>query len=756
MGIAIGPIVSALALILTLAPGAGREAGGADARATSSSVPATGDEFVGPFPGWSRATSGYGAEGDGVADDTAALQRALDELGRGGRSPVLFLPAGTYRITRTLSVSSAEFLSIVGEDPDTTVVRWDGSSGGTMLLVNGLAYSRIVRLTFDGRGRAAVAVEQSWDGSAPHFDTGNEYADDRFVDVAYGIRGGFRGHGFAETSVVRSRFLRNTGAGIALGNFNALNLWVWHSTFVDCAVGVTNATGAGNFHVYHSVFRRSTTADLSMHHTGGFSARGNYSEGSRAFFVSDGATANPATMHLQGNTIVGALDEAAIRLRNQGPGLLVDNTIQSPPGAAGPVVTWDAWFGADVTSVGNTFTVTNPIRTNGRLTGVDDRIIGRSEVQADAPAPPDTPPNPGRPVVEVPATGSGRAVQAAIEAASARRGARPLVHVPAGVYAVSETLTIPAGDVQLVGDGYRTVLRWTGAGAGPVVRIEGPSHATLREIQIDGAGRANGLVIDNVDQPGGRVYMQQVQLRHAIRADLAAEGLDHAHVQAEDFGHAYSPGGPSIRVSGGPRRAAGDSTPGRVSIFSGASSGNRESYLVSNGGRLLVRDLWYESGAGPGFARVTGRAEVTADGLRVSSPVAGEPTAFAIDSLDGRVTILATHLDDGINVTGSGRDAEVLALALYCEARRCYRDASRPSAHGVLLNSRHVSPLGLVRSVQAANAGSAPADFLRTMLRHAREDRRAVLTARPADVTDVRMFRVLVQRGLENVRLAAR
>ena len=201
---------------------------------------------------------------------------------------MLFLPAGTYRITRTLSVGFNLFLSIVGDDPATTTLRWDGPPGGTMLVVNGLAYSRIVRLTFDGRSRAEVAVEQSWDGSAPHFDTGNEYADDRFVDVGYGIRGGFRDRGFAETSVVRSRFVRNTAAAIALGNFNAVDLWVWHSSFVDCAIGVTNTTGAGNFHVYNSVFERSTEADLSIGNTGGFSARGNYSEGSARFSLRAG------------------------------------------------------------------------------------------------------------------------------------------------------------------------------------------------------------------------------------------------------------------------------------------------------------------------------------------------------------------------------------------------------------------------------------------------------------------------------------
>ena len=725
-------------------------------RAPSQSPPAIGDEFVGPFPSWSRVTTHYGATGNGVTDDTAAIQRALDELGTGGRSPVLFLPAGTYRITHTLSIGFATFLSIVGEDPATTTLRWDGPAGGTMLGVNGLAYSRVVRLTFDGRGRAEVAVEQSWDGSKPHFDTGNEYADDRFVDVAYGIRGGFRGRGFAETSVVRSRFIRNTAAGIALGNFNALDLWVWYSSFVDCAVGVTNATGAGNFRVYNSVFERSTTADMSIGNTGGFSARGNYSEGSRAFFVSTGVTANPATIHLQGNTVVDTADTSAIRLGNQGPGLLVDNTIQALPGAVGPVVTWDAWLGADVTSVGNTFTATNPIQSNGRVTSVDDRVVARSAVRTEAPTLPGTLPSLARPVSEVPANADGRAIQAAIDAASRQRGTRPIVHVPAGVYNVAATLTIPASDLQIVGDGFGTILRWTGSGTGPVVRVEGPSHATFREIQIDGNGRASGLAVNDADQPDGRVFMQQVQVRHAVQSDLVVDGLDHTHVQMEDFGHAYSPNAAAIRVTGGPRRAAGEATSGRVSIFSGASSGNRVSYDVSNGARVLVRDLWYESGAGPGFARITGRADVTADGLRVASPKGGEPPAFAIDTLDGRVTVLSTHLDDGIKVSGAGGKTRVLALGLFCEQRqeRCVQDVSSPPARTVFLSNRHVSLLPLVRSVPAADAGTADPDFLRTMLRHAREERPVALTAVPANATDVRLFRVLVQGSLENVRIS--
>src|SRR5262245_13825024 len=66
------------------------------------SIPATSDEFVGPFSSWA-SVKGSGAAGNGVADDTAAIQRGLDALGTTGQSPVLFLPNGIYRITRTLT-----------------------------------------------------------------------------------------------------------------------------------------------------------------------------------------------------------------------------------------------------------------------------------------------------------------------------------------------------------------------------------------------------------------------------------------------------------------------------------------------------------------------------------------------------------------------------------------------------------------------------------------------------------------------------
>src|SRR5262245_30249961 len=78
--------------------------------------PASG-EFVGPFATWADVRRDYGAVGDGVADDTAALQRALTELGQPMGAQVLFVPAGRYRITATLQMIEKFGVGLVGEDP---------------------------------------------------------------------------------------------------------------------------------------------------------------------------------------------------------------------------------------------------------------------------------------------------------------------------------------------------------------------------------------------------------------------------------------------------------------------------------------------------------------------------------------------------------------------------------------------------------------------------------------------------------------
>ena len=118
------------------------------------------------------------------------------------------------------------------------------------------------------------------------------------------------------------------------------------------------------------------------------------------------------------------------------------------------------------------------------------------------------------PVIEV--TGfTGTDIQNAInQAAALPAGTNPVVHLRKGKYLVTATITVPANiQMTIVGDGASensTVIQWNTSGVGPVMWLKGPSRVTLHDLSINGGSTADGLLIDNADQVGGRIYGYQV------------------------------------------------------------------------------------------------------------------------------------------------------------------------------------------------------------------------------------------------------
>lgn len=89
-----------------------------------------GTQVLAGVPG-STSANAFGAKGDGVADDTAAIQKALDSLTNGG---VVHLAAGSYLLSGELKVPGG--VALIGEG-----ARWENSA--TRLIVPNKGFSAV-------------------------------------------------------------------------------------------------------------------------------------------------------------------------------------------------------------------------------------------------------------------------------------------------------------------------------------------------------------------------------------------------------------------------------------------------------------------------------------------------------------------------------------------------------------------------------------------------------------------------------------
>lgn len=711
-----------------------------------------GDEEMVPFPGpfysWANLQEDFGAKGNGYSDDTKALQRALDALGPGKGFGVLYLPPGVYRITDTLQIRRAKDeeskdFTILGAGPETTLIRWDGKAGHSMLQHNGW-YARLGRLTFDGAGRAGTAIAMG-----ARFSTYNEFHDLVIQDVEFGIEGGeggkMTGQGIAETVVRRCVFLRCSKAGLSLQNWNSLDWFVWRSLFQDCHVGIGNIYGAGNFHAYSCRFSRSTWTDLAIGNTGYFSFRNNYSTGSRSFFVAK-KTGACAQITLQDN-IVEDTAETPVQIGCSGSILLLDNLFNTPQGVVVDACPQGGLDNLTITAVGNHTRSEAWISDAPPGFRYDNKVWdGHSLPIRPLPAPL-IPPQGFRPVFEVPVLAATHLIQEQINRAAALTGQRPLVHLPAGVYRIDQTLVIPPDcDLELLGDGGRTMLKWTGGENQPVLQINGPSRVRLSDFNIHGGNRANGLEFAGCDQPLGRIRFDQAQaiVQHT---GLRVEGMLQTRIELENFYHYASGVGVQVQGVASPSSGPASALGAPVVIQGGASANNELSYALRDNGYLVVRDIWYETKLTncTRFLNSSGRGVFSLHSAMVAPKSSSKAIpVIQVDNYEGGISFLQTQLaytSTRVRLNGAAGKNPLLWLGTFFNNEP---ETDTPDFPLVVLDSFRMS--GFADHQRLPERMSVTPEKLLALLEPIRQVDRGIQTPADQRSTDIQLHRVHLER----------
>jgi hypothetical protein len=459
---------------------------------------------------WLNVKTKFGAAGDGKADDTAAIQAALDSLEDGfGKANTVYLPPGVYRITKTLSWRNLYGKRLIGHGRDTRIV-WDGADPkATQVMFHsdgataGVLFEGIV---WDGAGKATEGIYHC---STTHYESAVVHRHEMFVNMGTGIFSGEGGRfpfkvATAEVLFDNCLFV-NVGNGIVFLGYNQLDNTVTNCGFYYCTSAIRNITG--NVYVRDCHFEASREIDIYTH-VGHNSALRCTSVGSNRFLQSDDGFV------LQDCHVEGWKSPTGAVIQNASPFMIFDCTFTDPPSDAPPVLLPSAEIPV--------------ILSNCESKGTKD-LLGLSQPSKTPIKPLVIPPGKRGPAVtsarqtffrsevklpgkvfdakrDFGAKGDGKtddtdAIVATI-AAAREHGKGAIAYLPNGEYLVKKTIEITGADYRFGGAG----CCWN---AGTAIRWAGPAAAEGSEVAIIRVKNANAVTLDGLkvgsaycDEPG--------------------------------------------------------------------------------------------------------------------------------------------------------------------------------------------------------------------------------------------------------------
>ncbi len=464
-----------------------------------------------------------GAKGDGVADDSAAIQSLYSRLGKPGEPRVAYFPPGKYRITKTLTIGGdISGIALIGHGRDSVLV-WDGEKGGSMFWSNGIHRSRFEGLTYDGQGKAGIGSEHR---SMKRYETHLIYESCSFLNLENGIAVSKNKREAASAEIwYRNCLFKNTGTGLFFGEFNDYDNWIDGCVFAGNDVGVDSRRG--HFNVRNSHFIGSRTVDVrqgqACHPS---SIRWSTSHGSKRFFET-GVGRHNYPFTLQDNWVEDwTADDGAVRLGLRGPTLIMDNTFVGGTGKGAPIrmVNMDLknpWCEAQAVLSGNIPPDVKQLLDPGNFSrhtsipeGRETRLlkIGKEWFYRENPQAHGKVFDAKR---DFGAKGDGSnddtdAVQRTIDAARGH-GYGAVAYLPFGQYKITRTLDVSGSDYTIESTGCGSTLDWKGDKEGVMMSVNNPGGITISHFSCNGPETVT-FIRQTGHDAGSSVYYNNLHL----------------------------------------------------------------------------------------------------------------------------------------------------------------------------------------------------------------------------------------------------
>jgi len=211
----------------------------------------------------------YGADPTGIADSTTAIQAALTA------SSMVYIPAGTYKVTSTLTMQSVyqKQSVLIGAGFGFTILNWAGSTSGTMLTNSTRSSLRIEGLSFVNtvaQGTTSCIV------ATGGFEYG-EIKNCRFSGFNAAISMGTLTGSDSYFNTITENLIESCGYGVymlATGSLPCNSNWITRNKFNNVTNGIYVAGGA-------------ITCDFSYNDFEGTTTNGIYAEANDCTFINN-------------------------------------------------------------------------------------------------------------------------------------------------------------------------------------------------------------------------------------------------------------------------------------------------------------------------------------------------------------------------------------------------------------------------------------------------------------------------------------